>query len=55
MVFITFLVNFNKAWHWKVKIKHSSTETDQDDIVLAKKKPHLDVSSDDSEDLGNNF
>lgn len=38
----------------KVKVKYSSTETD-DDYGNLKKKRNLNVSSDDSDDLGNPF
>lgn len=38
----------------KVKVKYSSTETD-DDNSKAKKRPLLNVSSDESDDPGNDF
>jgi len=39
----------------KVKVKYSSTETDDDNNSKAKKRPHLNVSSDESDDPGNDF
>lgn len=52
--YFIFLVNFNKAWHSKIQVQHSSSETDRDDVVVSKKRPLFDNSSDENDDLGNN-
>lgn len=43
ILYIIVLVNFNKAWHSKVKIQYSSKETDCDELVVSKKSCFINI------------